>query len=260
MTAARQLPLHEEPRSRTATRRGTGRPARARTTGGTGLGLAISLEDARLHGGWLEAWGEPGQGACFRLTLPLDRAQGFTESPLPLEPDQSGQWTGSGFRSYRPGDDDPGLLAVNNRAFSWHADQGGWDAEDLATRTSADWFRPEDLLVHDADDGSGIDGFCWTRFHPPADDSPALGEIFAIATDPDRPRRGLGRALAVAGLEHQTRRGATVATLYVEGDNVPAQRLYESMGFALHRRQVGYVPNGVTVPGDPANTGDRSAT
>ncbi len=61
-------------------------PARARTTGGTGLGLAISLEDARLHGGWLEAWGEPGKGACFRLTLPLDRARGFTESPLPLEP------------------------------------------------------------------------------------------------------------------------------------------------------------------------------
>ena len=63
-------------------------PARARTTGGTGLGLAISLEDARLHGGWLEAWGEPGRGACFRLTLPKDRAVGFTESPLPLEPEE----------------------------------------------------------------------------------------------------------------------------------------------------------------------------
>lgn len=62
-------------------------PARARTTGGTGLGLAISLEDARLHGGWLEAWGEPGKGACFRLTLPLQRRAAFTESPLPLEPD-----------------------------------------------------------------------------------------------------------------------------------------------------------------------------
>lgn len=61
-------------------------PARARTTGGTGLGLAISLEDARLHGGWLEAWGEPGLGACFRMTLPRDRATAFTESPLPLEP------------------------------------------------------------------------------------------------------------------------------------------------------------------------------
>ena len=61
-------------------------PARARTTGGTGLGLSISLEDARLHGGWLEAWGEPGKGACFRLTLPLDRSIPITESPLPLEP------------------------------------------------------------------------------------------------------------------------------------------------------------------------------
>lgn len=61
-------------------------PARARTTGGTGLGLAISLEDARLHGGWLEAWGRPGKGACFRLTLPLHGATGFSESPLPLEP------------------------------------------------------------------------------------------------------------------------------------------------------------------------------
>ena len=48
-------------------------PARARTTGGTGLGLAISLEDAHLHGGWLEAWGRPGRGASFRLTLPAPR-------------------------------------------------------------------------------------------------------------------------------------------------------------------------------------------
>jgi len=61
-------------------------PARARTTGGTGLGLAISLEDARLHGGWLEAWGEPGKGACFRLTLPRERLGTFAQSPLPLEP------------------------------------------------------------------------------------------------------------------------------------------------------------------------------
>ena len=45
-------------------------PARARTTGGTGLGLAISLEDAHLHGGWLQAWGERGKGSVFRLTLP----------------------------------------------------------------------------------------------------------------------------------------------------------------------------------------------
>ena len=45
-------------------------PSRARTRGGTGLGLSIALEDARLHNGELEAWGEPGKGAHFVLYLP----------------------------------------------------------------------------------------------------------------------------------------------------------------------------------------------
>ncbi|REF30521.1 two-component system sensor histidine kinase MtrB [Calidifontibacter indicus] len=64
-------------------------PARARTTGGTGLGLSISLEDARLHEGWLQAWGAPGEGSCFRLTLPRRAGQPIQRSPLPLAPDDS---------------------------------------------------------------------------------------------------------------------------------------------------------------------------
>ncbi len=64
-------------------------PARARTTGGTGLGLAIALEDARLHGGWLEAWGEPAKGSVFRLTLPREVGAELVGSPLPLAPDQA---------------------------------------------------------------------------------------------------------------------------------------------------------------------------
>lgn len=63
-----------------------GDPARARTTGGTGLGLAISLEDAHLHGGWLQAWGQPGQGAQFRLTLPRHAGGPLRQSPVPLVP------------------------------------------------------------------------------------------------------------------------------------------------------------------------------
>ena len=59
-------------------------PARARTTGGTGLGLSIALEDARLHGGWLEAWGEPGRGSVFRLTLRRTLSGSLAGSPLPL--------------------------------------------------------------------------------------------------------------------------------------------------------------------------------
>ncbi|WP_439644586.1 MtrAB system histidine kinase MtrB [Gordonia soli] len=61
-------------------------PSRFRRSGGTGLGLAISIEDARLHQGRLEAWGEPGNGACFRLTLPLVRGHKLLGSPLPLKP------------------------------------------------------------------------------------------------------------------------------------------------------------------------------
>jgi two-component system sensor histidine kinase MtrB len=61
-------------------------PSRARQTGGTGLGLSISVEDARLHGGWLEAWGAPGQGAQFRLTVPMRAGGRLLSSPLRLVP------------------------------------------------------------------------------------------------------------------------------------------------------------------------------
>ncbi len=66
-------------------------PSRLRRSGGTGLGLAISVEDARLHQGRLEAWGEPGEGACFRLTLPLVRGHKVLGSPLPLKPPGRGR-------------------------------------------------------------------------------------------------------------------------------------------------------------------------
>ncbi len=61
-------------------------PSRDRRTGGTGLGLSISLEDARLHGGWLHAWGRAGGGAQFRLTLPVRNGEAVVSSPLPMEP------------------------------------------------------------------------------------------------------------------------------------------------------------------------------
>ena len=64
-------------------------PARARTTGGTGLGLSIALEDAALHGGWLHAWGEPGGGSQFRLTVPRNAGAEIVRSPIPLEPEDS---------------------------------------------------------------------------------------------------------------------------------------------------------------------------
>ena len=69
-------------------------PSRARTVGGSGLGLSIALEDARLHGGWLEAWGEPAHGAVFRLTLPRKVGEVLQGSPLPLEPPEISETVG----------------------------------------------------------------------------------------------------------------------------------------------------------------------
>ena len=62
-------------------------PSRQRTVGGSGLGLSIALEDAQLHGGWLNAWGRPGNGAQFRLTLPLAPGEPLSGSPLPAVPE-----------------------------------------------------------------------------------------------------------------------------------------------------------------------------
>ncbi|GAA4676350.1 MtrAB system histidine kinase MtrB [Nocardioides nanhaiensis] len=79
-----------------------GDPARARTSGGTGLGLSISLEDTRLHGGWLQAWGRPGEGSQFRLTLPRHAGDTLRSSPLSLVPDDAAR---------RPGPDRRGVGA-----------------------------------------------------------------------------------------------------------------------------------------------------
>jgi two-component system sensor histidine kinase MtrB len=82
-------------------------PSRNRRTGGTGLGLAIGMEDARLHGGWLEAWGEPGDGACFRLTFPRVRGAALSSSPLPLPPED-----GEDSSATVPGADDANVEVV----------------------------------------------------------------------------------------------------------------------------------------------------
>jgi two-component system sensor histidine kinase MtrB len=59
-------------------------PSRSRERGGTGLGLAIAQEDAKLHGGWINAYGEIGRGALFILTLPIRSGQPITDPPVDI--------------------------------------------------------------------------------------------------------------------------------------------------------------------------------
>ncbi|MFE5039012.1 MtrAB system histidine kinase MtrB [Streptomyces sp. NPDC056683] len=101
-------------------------PARARTTGGTGLGLSIALEDARLHGGWLQAWGEPGGGSQFRLTLPRTADEPLRGSPIPLEPKDSRRNRGLGEAGLPSGEDKRATVPVQ---------PGGGHASSLAPMT-----------------------------------------------------------------------------------------------------------------------------
>ena len=112
-------------------------PARARTTGGTGLGLSIALEDARLHGGWLQVWGEPGGGSQFRLTLPCTAGEALRASPLPLEPADSRRKRG--LKSAVPAQDRQEAIACG-QALRHPASTAAYGAGFRSRR--ARWLRP----------------------------------------------------------------------------------------------------------------------
>ena len=133
-------------------------------------------------------------------------------------------------------DDVDEFVAVNNRAFHWHPEQGGLTAADVSDRMAEPWFDAEGFRLHHRQ--GRLAGFCWTKVH--ADHDPPLGEIYVIAVDPDFAGRGLGRPMTLAGLEWLAARGLTVGMLYVESDNHPANAVYARIGFEHHHTDRAY--------------------
>ncbi|MFM9377613.1 mycothiol synthase [Gordonia sp. VNK21] len=146
-------------------------------------------------------------------------------------------------RTYAGPADDAEILRVNNEAFSWHPEQGGWDITEITARTGADWFDPAGLfLAFDAGDGERLLGFHWTKVHPGAAQSGGdLGEVYIVGVDPDAQGRGLGGLLTLAGLRHLAfDRGLDEVELYVEGDNTAALATYRRLGFERWAVDVAY--------------------
>ena len=149
-------------------------------------------------------------------------------------------------RAYRGPDDDAELLRVNNAAFSWHPEQGGWTAADIDERRAEEWFDPAGLfLAFDADTGALL-GFHWTKVH--GDPADGVGEVYVVGIDPAAQGRGLGATLTTVGLEYLARRLQAAAEptvlLYVESDNVAAVRTYEKLGFGVHLTDTAYAARG----------------
>jgi mycothiol synthase len=154
-------------------------------------------------------------------------------TPLPVA-----QATDVATRPFEVGVDEQAWLAVNNAAFAWHGEQGGWDAATLHQRELEPWFSAEGFLLHERDDR--LAAFCWTKLHPGI---PQVGEIYVIAVHPDFHGLGLGRALTLAGLQHLHASGATEAMLYVDADNTAAVTLYEHLGFTVAHAEQSFQRN-----------------
>lgn len=145
------------------------------------------------------------------------------------------------YRRYGRDAVDPAILRVNNAAFSWHPEQGGWSLEQLRERMSVSWFDPHGFFVAtEPEPPLRIVGFHWTKVHPAHGDQPRLGEVYVVGVDPSAQGRRLGTMLTAVGIAYLENQGIEEVVLYVEGDNVPALRAYESLGFQRAKTDMMY--------------------
>ena len=147
------------------------------------------------------------------------------------------------------GDRWPGLdaraefLRVNNAAFHWHPEQGGWTSAQLDERLAVDWVDTGAIFLAVDTTGSAprLAGFHWTKTVAEPGE-PVEGEVYVVAVAPADQGRGLGGVLTSIGVEHlEGPVGAESVVLYVEGDNRPAIRTYDKLGFAIDLVDVTYI-------------------
>jgi mycothiol synthase len=141
--------------------------------------------------------------------------------------------------TYRGQDDDAELLRVNNAAFAWHPEQGGWTAADIAERRGEPWFDPDGLFMAFDEETGALLGFHWTKVH-----NEGLGEVYVVGVDPAAQGRGIGATLTLIGLHYLADRLAgnpqPAVMLYVEADNSAAVNTYRRLGFEVSGIDVAY--------------------
>ena len=133
---------------------------------------------------------------------------------------------------------DAAWLAVNNEAFDWHPEQGGWDQARLDQARRASWYDPDGVLLLWGSEGDNADslppllGFHWTKLAREGDD------VIGLARKAQG--RGLGRALTAKGIQYLASNDVAYVELYVEADNTPAVHAYEALGFTVVERHTAW--------------------
>ena len=151
-------------------------------------------------------------------------------------------------RNFLPGIDNDEWIALNNKAFESHPEQGNWSSRDLDVRTKEEWFDPQGFLI--AEENGEMTGFCWTKIHgghthkhshsEAEHDHDPIGEIYIMGVAPKFAGKGIGKAVTIAGLRYMRYQGIFSAMLYVDADNLAAIKLYQSLGFTEWGRDVLY--------------------
>ncbi|TXI37488.1 MAG: mycothiol synthase [Mycobacterium sp.] len=214
------------------------------------LGLGSRLVQAAVERSagrvrfWAHATLPPARATARALGLGAVRELLQMSRPLPTSREASPDIVvpqGVQIRRYGGEIDHAELLRVNNAAFSWHPEQGGWTGADLAERLSEPWFDPAGLFLAVEEQSGRLLGFHWTKVH---DDR--VGEVYVLAVDPSAQGRGLGRTMTMVGVDHLARRLGDATNpevmLYVESDNVAAVNTYRGLGFTVAGADTAYAP------------------
>jgi len=120
-------------------------------------------------------------------------------------------------------------LALNNKIFAHHPDQGDWVMQDLENRMAENWFDPEGFFLA-VKDGEII-GYCWTKIHHDLVNQEPVGELYVVGVHPDHAHQGIGRAVSIAAINYLVATGIKESMLYVDADNEKGLALYASLGF-----------------------------
>jgi mycothiol synthase len=213
---------------------------------GLGLALARALIDEVGERG-LRLWAHGDLPAADRLAAKagFERTRTLFQLRRPLTGEIGEPRVADGvvIRTFQVGQDEDAWVALNHKAFASHPEQGAWTRADLDVREHEPWFDPAGFFLADRD--GRLAGFHWTKIHAAGDSDAAapdgadpepgvrapIGEVYVVGVDPDEQGTGLGRALTLIGLRYLRDRGLPAVMLYVDGDNAPAIRLYESLGF-----------------------------